>query len=274
MRIFVFIFLVFISSCTTSKKVIEGVKSERNNAPSALLQESNVQLAPPKLIIDSLLFVEKSKIEMAFGIANSEIYYSVNDTDYSKYTTKLELNNTTTLSVFAHKKGYINSDTLKASLIKSSNMLSDTEVVVLPAAHKNYPGKGARSLTDFIKGGLNFRVGSAWLGFQNEVQEINLKFIDSKVLNKIYLSCLSDHNAWIFLPKEIEIWEDKSLVSKTEIPYPVEQHPSSLEFIGIDVPNKLYTALSIRVRSLSTIPDWHQGKGTAPWLFIDEVIIE
>ena len=274
MKLMLFILVFSLCSCSSSKQINSVVQQQAPNSSSSYLQEKEVQLSVPRIEIDSLLFSERCQIGITNDTAITEIYYRSNNKAFRKFTDKILLDSSSDLQFFSHKEGYISSDTIDVKIIKSRNISKVAKATLQPEAHKNYPADGALTLIDFEKGSLNFREGNAWLGFQEKRQKILLEFKEEVTIEKLYVSCLSDHNAWIFLPQEIEVWHDQNLLRNVVIKSPGKAAKSSQEFISVDLPSDSYDQLEIRIVNLSSIPEWHQGKGTLPWLFIDEIIVE
>jgi len=134
-----------------------------------------------------------------------------------------------------------------------------------PEAHENYPATGAASLIDLQKGTLNFRAGRFWSGLQAEEVVVRLNF---------ERTLLSDHNSWIFLPKQIEVWNEDELVGAIDLNKPESAEKSALKSIAVNVTPKEYKGLKIKILNHKNIPNWHAGKGTPPWLFMDEIFVE
>jgi len=209
-----------------------------------------------------------------FALPETEIYYTLNGENPQKYDVPFDIQKTTNISVQARKNGFQNSDWIETTLIKVNDKTQNATIKLTPEAHENYPATGAASLIDLQKGTLNFRAGEFWSGFQAEEVVVHLNFEKATQVEKIYLSLLSDNNSWIFLPKQIEVWHEDKLVGTTNLNKPESTEKSALKSIVVDMSPNKYKELTIKILNHKNIPDWHAGKGTPPWLFMDEILIE
>jgi len=219
-----------------------------DTAQAAMLQTQQIQLSTPNIQVDSLLFIKSARVSLDFALPEADIYYTLNGENPQKYDAPFDIQKTTNMSVQARKNDFQNSDWVETTLIKVNNKTQNAKIELTPEAHENYPATGAASLIDLQKGTLNFRAGRFWSGFQAEEVVVRLNFETATKVEKIYLSLLSDHNSWIFLPKQIAI--------------------------TVDITPNEYKDLKIKIINHENIPDWHAGKGTPPWLFMDEIFVE
>jgi len=271
---YVILFFLMATALSCSKTSLSTEKN-KSAKEASFLQSENIVLSSPNVEVDSILFKESASVTMDFGLADSEIKYSVYNNDKLKtYKEPLKISYSTTLKTHSQKTGFTNSETSEIKLVKVSDNLKLAKLKISPSPHENYSGQGIRSLTDLEKGSLNFRDGNKWLGFQSEEVTIDINLEEKKKINKVHVSLLSDHGAWIFMPVKISIFHDNLPYAIETYNMPAEAQPSSLEIIPISIANKEYDNLKIVITSAFEIPEWHGGKGTAPWLFIDEIIIE
>jgi len=239
-----------------------------------MLQTQQIQLNTPQIQVDSLLFKKSTQINLGFALPETEIYYTLNDEKPQKYDAPFHLQKTTNIRLQARKNGFQNSDWIETTLIKVNSKTQNASIEVSPEAHKNYPATGATSLIDLQKGTVNFRAGQFWSGFQAEEVVVSLNFEVATEVEKIYLSLLSDHNSWIFLPKQIDVWAQGELIGTTNLNVPESAEKTALTSILINIEPNEYNTLEIKILNYEKIPEWHAGKGTPPWLFMDEILVE
>ena len=226
----------FLVSCTPNNLQKITVS---DTAQPALLQTQQIQLSTPNIQVDSLLFIKSARVNLDFALPEAEIYYTLNDEKPRKYDTSFGIQKTTNIRVQAQKNGFQNSDWTEATVIKVNDKTQNATIEINPEAHENYPATGATSLIDLQKGTLNFRAGQFWSGFQAEEVVVNLNFEKAMEVEKIYLSLLSDHNSWIFLPKQIEVWHEDELIGTTNLNEPKSAQKSALKSIATDItPNE------------------------------------
>ena len=241
------------------------------------LKTDEVQLAAPKIEMDSMLFKNSATIQMSTS-HGAEIRYTLDGTPVEstalEYSEPLTISQTAQLRARAFHIDFKTSNEQVLNLRKIHNDISSAEVVVNPAPHENYSGTGPKTLTNGKKGSINFRNGHDWLGFQTEKVEVQLKFNHPIVLEKVALSTLQDQGSWIFSPKHVSVsYMGLEIGSKT-IEDCGNEANKKMDFIEIPIKKAVYDQLKITVESLYQIPSWHPGKGTLPWLFIDEILVE
>ena len=271
-RIFI-ISIVLFYSC--SKKTTVPVQEITGDIQVQYLQEGQIQLAAPVIKVDSFLFKESAKIEMSFDVDDAQIFYAIGDDEVKEYNKPIIIDKSCTLQAEVRKKAFIDSRTTFLQFKKVSINLSDSDISVSPTASDSYPGSGATSLIDLEKGTLNFRNGNQWLGFQSKIVDIDLRFPNAHAFDQVCLSMLSDEKSWIFRPDKIYLVLDGDTLSRLIVPKTQKNELANSSFWCVPVDQeKKCSKLKVVVESLNAIPDWHDGKGTPPWLFVDEIIVK
>ncbi len=257
-----FYLIIFLLGCSTNEQDVD------------FLQEAEVQLATPKVRIDSILFKKMAKVEVLHILRGVEIYYTINRSSPKKYIEPFYISETAALEIIAKKSNYQSSEPFSTQLIKLSKKKIEATISLSHSPSENYPGNGPESLLDLERGSLNFKNGNAWSGFQEPVIEIDFNLNKSTELSTIFCSFLQDHNSWIFQPNEIQVWSEGKEIGKTEIAIPKEPKSPRMNFISVNLPENSYKDLKLKIINLKNIPSWHPGAGTPPWLFIDEIILQ
>jgi hypothetical protein len=102
-----------------------------------------------------------------------------------------------------------------------------------------------------------------------------LEFEQETTISKLIISSLNDHGSWIFLPKGIQVFtNDKQELGMAVIPIPTEMEPKTIALLDVPIVPGTYKNIEIYIDLLETIPQWHQGTGTPPFFFIDEILVE
>ncbi len=152
------------------------------------------------------------------------------------------------------------------------------KVVLLSDYSEKYPGKGDLGITDGEIGTTNYKE-SCWQGYNGNdfIAIIDLE----KLTNISSISCrfLNFPRGWIFPPKDVQISvsdDGNTFQNITKISSPVE--PKN-DMENIEIFKKSFDSLKsryikIHAKNYGVLPDWHVGKGSPSWLFVDEVIIE
>jgi len=243
---------------------------------------TNFQLADPNIKADSLLFWESCSLSADLDYAGTDIRYTIDGSEPVETSPILEkalvLRQSSEVKIKAFHSELQASNTVLVSCMKMPAKLPIQSVKLKTPAHTSYPGKGAASLVDGTKGSLNFREPH-WSGFQGNHLELELTFEGPVQISAVTASVLSDQASWIFPSSGIAVWGAKKghpyeLIAESEIPVLDGEASSALLFPRIEFPRKEVQHLIIIVKSTDKIPEWHQGKGTPGWLFVDEIILE
>ena len=260
---FLFIFIMLVS-CKTERDSYE--------------ETGNFQLASPIIHVDSMLFRQAATITMSFGFPNSEIKYTLDgnevDEESPVYDGPVEVNNSAMIKAKAFHTDYKSSEQTHVQVEKVRHNISEATIVVTPEPHDNYRGQGPKGLVDMHKGSSQFRNGSTWLGFQAAKVTIDIDLAQELELSLLKVSCLQNQGGWIFPPNKIVVHSGSKEIGKVTLDSAGEKQENQLKMIMIPIKEGSYSQFAITVLSLDEIPQWHQGKGTIPWLFIDEILVE
>jgi hypothetical protein len=255
-----------------------GILSCKEKTDIAFSQSEIFELASPKLTIDSVLFKNSARLTADFMVEGAKIYYTSDGSHVDEtslvYENSISITKSGAYKFKTYHPDYKPSQQIGVTVIKTNYTAGALRAQVSPPPHKNYPGKGSVSLIDFKKGTHQFRNGNEWLGFQSPSITIDLNFNKEQEISKIILSTLKDHNAWIFKPESITASSSLKKIGEISLKAPIEAEQTQLAFIEIPVKKGSYSNLEIQINQLEEIPSWHQGKGTAPFFFIDEILVE
>jgi len=241
-----------------------------------LLCRAQVQLGDPEITIDSMFFYKEALVTMDFRQEGSSIYYEIDDKGMQQYTDPLTITNSCKIRSYVSDPNYKNSDTLYHSITKLNRLLHSNAVTLklIPEPHENYPGLGSQTLTDHVKGSLDFRSGNRWCGFDDHQVRIDLQFSEPTELSSLHLSILSDEKSWIFAPHKISATINNADIHQLECEPTAEGDQSQLKTLILSWKKLAVSSIQVTIENLKEIPDWHAGAGSQPWLFIDEIIVE
>ncbi|MGB5435722.1 MAG: chitobiase/beta-hexosaminidase C-terminal domain-containing protein [Maribacter sp.] len=256
--------LVILGSCTSKKGTYEA--------------SGTFQLAPPLFAVDSALFKNAATFTLQFGFPESQIRYTLDGKDVdghsAMYTAPIQLKHSATLKAKAFHPDFRASDQVSLPIEKLVHDISKATVTLTPPPHDNYKGSGAQGLVDMQKGGLQFSGSNAWMGFQGNPITITIDLNNELELSFVKVSTLQNQGGWIFAPQKIEVLSGTQEIGKITIESAEEQQDNQLAMIAVPLKKGTYSQLTLQVYPLDEIPQWHQGKGTAPWLFMDEILVE
>ena len=246
---------------------------------AVLSAQESFQLAPPLLKYPSVFFTKEAKIEMAFAEPNTEIHFTTNGAEPTQndliYKTPLSITtNFTTVKARVFSKIYQASDVVAATFIKDGLPIHSVECT---PPNPKYAGSGATTLID-NKGGTTNISNKTWLGFQTDTVEIVLNLNKKEKVNKVLVNLLQDYGSWIFLPEHIEIYSFNSktktfqLVGNQIFNQEKEVKGSFCTPSVLTVKKGVKTdKIKLQLYLVKQIPNWHAGKGSRSWIFIDEI---
>lgn len=150
-------------------------------------------------------------------------------------------------------------------------------VVANQPVNRQYEFKGVSTLTDGLKGNSNYKTGR-WIGFYGNDMDITLDLGESQEVAGVDFTACVNKGDWIFDVRGItvEVSEDGKTFTKVFS----EEYPAMKETDrnGLYEHNPSFTpakARYVRVVAASerSIPEWHGGKGSPGFLFVDEVSV-
>ena len=258
--------LSFLFSCS-------AVRETEGALPSGMI----FQLASPQCRVDSLLFVNAASLSLELDYPGVTIRYTDDGGDVTEnsreYTEPILAAHSTFIRARAFHPDFLPSEAVSQQVQKISGATRNASVAARPEAHSSYPGNGPQSLVDLQKGSAAFRNGNYWMGFQADTIDFNLSLDAEKTIRSVTLSVLEDNGSWIFLPKRVEVFVKGQFAGSREWPAAVSPAGPALQFLKVPVAEISGSTLEVRVTNWPAIPDWHPGKGTPPWFFIDELLI-
>lgn len=236
------------------------------------------QLAPPRIQVDSLLFSKSALVSAQFDMQDAVIRYTHDGNEVTEssilYTEPIVIMEATKFAFAAFHPEYQKSPEIHTRLTRIKQSVSNAKVALSVEPHPNYPGGGGAALVDLQKGTTQFRVGKQWLGFQDKQINVQFDFEQEISISKLIISSLNDHGSWIFVPEAIRVTSNNKELGKVSIPIPKRVEPKQIALLDIPIINGSYKNIEIQIDLLEAIPEWHQGKGTTPFFFIDEVLVE
>ena len=241
------------------------------------LQAEEVQLNTPIINLTSSIFEASREVEMVMAYEGAEIRYtldgSVPKPNSKLYTAPFNVNESCVLKAKAMHAELKSSKTNEIQLIKVKPVAEKIKSVQLNAKpNEKYQAEGTASLFDLKKGSFDFK-NNSWLGFDGGILEAEVSFNEPLDVGIIRLSMLKNHGSWIFLPREVNVYVEGK-VERLTIETPKGDEPNLMKYIEVPINQKGLTECKIEIIGLKEIPEWHVGKGTTPWLFIDEIIID
>lgn len=239
--------------------------------------QKQYQLATPLLQYRSAFFTDTAMLQMHFRQASTNIHYTINGNDPQEadaiYKKPLVLRDK--FSVIKAKtfgNGFLPSETVSLTFIKTGLPFNASHITT---ADEKYEAIGAASLTDNV-GGIPDHGNGKWLGYQDDSVIITMNADKSFTIKEVLLDFLQDEGTWIFLPESISVYAEVGhqlqQVAVDVISNTAPTNGSNCVFRQLQLAKPIKTSkLLIKISTLKHIPDWHPGKGSHAWMFIDEI---
>ena len=139
-----------------------------------------------------------------------------------------------------------------------------------------YHGFG-EALTDGLRGS-NAYSSQLWQGWNAENMEVIIDLGEKRVVKDVKVGLLSNQGAWIFLPRQVDIYISKNgrkfkKVKSKEFAIPTHLEPSKILDVDFSFKKKA-KFIKVVAHKLPKLPDWHVGAGSdGSWIFVDEILV-
>lgn len=248
------------------------------NAQEQFATADLIQLSPPRVVIDSILFKQSATVEIKLDYPGVVIRYELNGKEVletsPQYQKKLIITTSVQLNVKAFHSDFQPSKTVSLWTVKVKRLPKGTIIDVQPAANSRYTGTGPSGLIDLKKGSNNYGSDKRWLGFKDSTVQLILQFPTQLKVEAVQLSILENNGGWIFLPERIEVEADGKVIGSQFWSVPQSAEETTSKLLTVMVQSQAVKQLTIKIVNHPTIPEWHPGKGELPWLFLDEILID
>ena len=257
--------LLVLSACNTKKKI-------------GIVQADSDQLSQPVIKVAAYFFEEETEINVNKAQSPAAVRYETGGTSPTPESPvadgPIKIKESTTLRFQSMGGDFLPSREVTIEVLKlrpERVMLSAASLASPPYA--NVP---QAALTDRQKASKDFR-NANWLGYQKKPVAFLLSFPEVRV-NGVTLSVLEDQGSWIFAPSTLKAafyntaGLEVGMATKRYLPE-VQKSGSHYRFLTVITPQLRAASIKLEVENLSAIPGWHQGAGSPPWVFVDEVLL-
>jgi uncharacterized membrane protein len=231
------------------------------------------------ILVNEGIIKQGQSIQLKHSLPGVKIMYTLDGAEPDSvsgmvYDKPIAVTETVKLKAIACREGWYCSGPLSVTNFVEGYKPNRAEL--LTPVDKKYPGLGAASLTDGLKGFTDVLRESAWLGFRENNFEAGFDFgATPPTIKKIVLSYGNNIGGYLFPPTEVEVWggadkEHLKLVKKFKTEMPKGYEPQRVEALGVDFEPTTYSYYKIVAKPISKLPEWHSGKGQKGWVFIDE----
>ncbi|WP_299222843.1 GH92 family glycosyl hydrolase [uncultured Psychroserpens sp.] len=232
----------------------------------------------PFIAEGNVAFKGKTKVTLGIIESNTEIFYSLNGSEYKLYTSPFTISEDTTLKTYAIDIQGNKSANLETKFYKIDPNLS----IELETKYANqYNAGGDDALIDGIFGTQDFRTGT-WQGYWDKDVIATIDLGSIKPIDSISVNFLQDQRSWIFYPTEVECYisnNKKSFYKNLPKQIIDTRKPSEdPEIKTLHFSMNGYSARYVKIvaKKLGKLPDWHLGHAYdgRSWIFIDEISIK
>lgn len=233
----------------------------------------NLIVPAPFIAKGDVAFKNQTEISLGVVSAKTEIFYSLNDSEFKKY------NQPFTISEEIILKTYSKKDNAKSAILTTHFYKIDPNLsITLQTEYANqYNGGGKNALIDGIHGANDFRTGT-WQGYHDLDLKATINLGSSKEVNTVSVNFLQDQRSWIFYPTEVICSVSENGTDFTELPIkkieaekPSEE--TEIKTIQFEVAKNIQF-IKIIAKNLGDLPKEHLGFGGKAWLFVDEIEVK
>jgi hexosaminidase len=148
---------------------------------------------------------------------------------------------------------------------------------VIPNSPK-YPGTGAFTLTDGLRGTTDFHDG-LWQGWEGEDMEAVVDLQQATAIHEIAISTLQATRSWILLPRRVAMWLSDDGATWRQVAdlthdVPARRDDAFVYPFRCALPASTSARyVKVRATNAGPLPAWHPGAGGKAWVFADEIVV-
>ncbi|MCA9717353.1 MAG: GH92 family glycosyl hydrolase, partial [Myxococcales bacterium] len=207
------------------------------------------------------------------------IHYTLDETPPSRaspvYAGPLTLNASATLRAVTRVSEQLSHET-RASFHRRRE---DWSVRLTHRYNPQYSAGGDHGVIDGLRGTENWRAGG-WQGYQPSDFEAVVDLGAEQDVRRVASGYLQDARSWIWLPTQVEYalsrdgarFEDVG-VARHDVPARAEEVLLRELGVTLEAPRRA-RYVRVRARNFGRIPDWHPGRGSPAFIFVDEILVE
>ena len=236
------------------------------------VQKGEITLTPPTIAASEVFFQDSTTISVSHPMPEAEVlcFLPVLGDSTIHVSPPMKISEPTCISCFAKHEDFKTSSFTQLNVRRGSR--GDISVDSNSSEPSDqYPGDALNSLVDGKKGASDFH--EIWLGYDVPEVIFDLKLDSTIKYSHVVISTLSDHGSWIFEPSRIEVLVGQTVIAELDIPPAASSQKPAADFYDLNFDPVQTNELSIRIKTTSTLPEWHAGSGSQGWLFIDEIVV-
>jgi len=235
-----------------------------------------IQLSPPKANVQ-MAMVSKDhpqNLVLDFRMESAEIRFTEDGSEPTKkskkYKKTIKITKPVMIKAKAFHQDFDPSETVTATFVSKGKKILNYHV---SEPNPKYADEGSKTLFDGQFGNISY--GKNYLGYDKGPVEITIQPDAEQFMTTIHISHLTHQGAWIFGISKISAYdENNKLLIQKNFDDSTQKQASNHNIITLTVPKTKYNELKLVIEPVSSIPDWHDGRGHLAWLFLDEVWVE
>lgn len=216
---------------------------------------------------------------LASEIYGAEIHYTTDGSEPAAkspvYKSPLAVKEDMTLAAVIVQDGKIMEKPDKVQVSMHKGIAKVSSMAVRP--NMRYSGNGMMTLCDGISGTKNHRDGK-WLGFSGDDPDLMIDLGQVQTLSSAQISFIQNTNAWIFLPKDIEILASGD--GKRFLPFGSQHNIETtqkdtvyVQTFTLPLKKEPIRYLRVKINNRGQCPPWHAYAGENCWVFVDEIVL-
>ena len=147
----------------------------------------------------------------------------------------------------------------------------------LTETHHSYRYDTPALLTDGVRGGSTFSSGE-YGGWYGQPFEAVVEMTGDETCSSVTLGTIVVKYDWIFNPLDLVVYTSEDGKEFTEVAraeYPVEgpDDANGKKEYTVTFPETSARYLKVTARCVEEVPQWHDGRGSKAFLFVDEIIV-
>jgi hexosaminidase len=214
--------------------------------------------------------------ELAAPLKDGEIRYTTDGSDPGKsseeYGDPIPIKKSGTVKAAYFRDGVMQGPAIEQRFTVS--LSTGKNVALRTQPHKNYPGNGAATLADGIRGDIS-RFGRDWLGFWGPDLEATVDLGKPETVSSVTIDVFQGEGSWIYYPKSVEVLvseDGMSFASAGKLDAEQVRAAGNVQKISFAPRPARY--VKVVAANAGKIPDGKPGAGGDAWLFVDEIIVE
>jgi hypothetical protein len=237
--------------------------------------KDHIILPSPYIEKGDITFRGSTEVVLNTSEKDAKIFYALDENEFQRYNKPFTITKDTRVKLYSGK-GDLKSPVLETPFYKIDPNLS----IKLESKFANqYSAGGNDALIDGIRSTKNYRTGS-WQGYHNQDLVAIVDLGSEKVIYNLKVNFLRDQGAWIFLPKEVDIFTSvngRNFRKHMTWNFNTEEKNDTIDVKTVHL-SKLGKARYVKViaKKLGDLPEWHIGHPMdgKSWIFVDEISVK